>query len=69
LKYVKGFNNILRMLKIGGTLYISFPIAQKNEIHFNAHRVFHPQDIYTWSQTQTPNNISLLQFDYVDDAS
>ena len=46
--HIKGFNNILRMLKPGGNLYMSFPIANHNEVHFNAHRVFHPQDIFTW---------------------
>ena len=61
-----GFNNILRMLKPGGTLYISFPIGKSNEIHFNAHRVFHPQDIFGW--TNGSNRIELLRFDYVDDA-
>jgi hypothetical protein len=62
----KGFNNILRMLKLGGTLYISFPIANRNEVHFNAHRVFHPKDVFTWAEN--PWSIKLRRFDYVDDA-
>ena len=53
------------MLEIGGTLYISFPIGRQNEVHFNAHRVFHPQDILTWSASK---NLELVRFDYVDDA-
>jgi SAM-dependent methyltransferase len=61
-----GFNNILRMLKPGGTLYISFPIGKSNEVHFNAHRVFHPKDIFGWADSR--NTIKLLRFDYVDDA-
>ena len=61
-----GFNNILRMLKPGGTLYISFPIGKSNEVHFNAQRVFHPQDIFGWADSR--NAIELLRFDYVDDA-
>jgi hypothetical protein len=48
--HVKGFNNIIRMLKQGGTLFISFPIGQGNEVHFNAHRVFHPKDIFSWAE-------------------
>ncbi len=64
--HIKGFNNILRMLKPGGNLYISFPIANKNEVHFNAHRVFHPRDIFTWAEDK--NSINLERFDYVDDA-
>lgn len=63
--HIKGFNNILQMLKIDGTLYISFPIGKANETHFNAHRVFHPHDIFTWADRQ--NRIELLRFDYVDD--
>jgi SAM-dependent methyltransferase len=64
--HIKGFNNILRMLKPGGNLYMSFPIANHNEVHFNAHRVFHPQDIFTWVDDK--NSIRLERFDYVDDA-
>lgn len=51
------------MLKPGGTFYVSFPIGSANEVHFNAHRVFHPKDIFTWA----PNQLTLDRFDYVDD--
>lgn len=61
----KGFNNILQMLRPGGTLYISFPISNKNEVHFNAHRVFHPKDIFNW--TNDDSIVKLERFDYVDD--
>jgi predicted SAM-dependent methyltransferase len=44
--HIKGFNNIIRMLKPDGRLYISFPIGKKNEVHFNAHRIFHPKYIF-----------------------
>jgi SAM-dependent methyltransferase len=62
----KGFNNMLRMLKPGGIFYISFPIVNQNEVHFNAHRIFHPKDIYTWIEGGA--SLSLERFDYVDDA-
>jgi SAM-dependent methyltransferase len=62
----KGFNNMLRMLKTGGTFYISFPIANKNEVHFNAHRVFHPKDIFNW--VEDSGSLNLERFDYVDDS-
>jgi hypothetical protein len=62
----KGFDNIVRMLKKGGRLYISFPIGKSNEIHFNAHRVFHPRDIFTWEESG--GSLQLERFDYVDDA-
>jgi Caenorhabditis protein of unknown function, DUF268 len=63
--HIDGFNNILRMLKVGGNLYISFPIGKSNEVHFNAHRVFHPLDIFTWIKDK--DSLKLDQFDYVDD--
>lgn len=63
--HIKGFNNILDMLKVNGTLYISFPIGQSNEVHFNAHRVFAPRDIFNWPSD--PPSIQLTRFDYVDD--
>lgn len=63
--YKIGFNNILRMLKPDGDLYISFPISNQNRVFFNAHRAFHPLDIFNWPANS--NQIELVQFDYVDD--
>ena len=60
----KGFLNLSKMVVEGGVLYISFPIANQNEVHFNAHRVFHPQDILHWPGFQ---EFTLERFDYVDD--
>lgn len=60
-----GLNNLLRMLTPGGTLYLSFPIGRRNEVHFNAHRVFHPRDVFDWSRGAP---LSLLRFDYIDDS-
>lgn len=63
--HIKGFNNIVGMLKPGGRLYISFPIGQATEVHFNAHRVFHPKDVLSWAGDQSV--LRLERFDYVDD--
>jgi SAM-dependent methyltransferase len=63
--HLKGFNNLIRMLRPGGTLYISFPIGRTNEVHFNAHRVFHPRDIFGWAVDQ--DCLKLERFDFVDD--
>jgi SAM-dependent methyltransferase len=63
--HIKGFNNIVRMLKPEGTLFISFPIANNNEVHFNAHRIFNSKDIFNW--TMDSNILKLERFDYVDD--
>ena len=64
--HIVGFNNIVRMLKTSGKLYISFPIGKKNEVHFNAHRIFHPKDIFNWSYNK--NDLSLVRFDFIDDS-
>lgn len=63
--HMKGFRNIVRMLQRGGTLYISFPIGRTNEVHFNAHRVFDPWEIFSWIQPE--DQLTLERFDYVDD--
>ena len=62
--HVKGFNALLKMLEPNGVLYVSFPIGEANQVHFNAHRVFHPLDILQW----TSEKVEILRFDYVDDA-
>jgi hypothetical protein len=62
--HLLGFKNLVGMLKRGGDLYISFPIGSQNEVHFNAHRVFHPMDIFSWAEC---SKLELLSFDYVDD--
>ncbi len=64
--HIKGFNNMLAMLKHDGTLYISVPISNQNEVHFNAHRIFHPTDILNWSYNK--DALRLERFDFVDDA-
>lgn len=60
----KAFKNLLETLSPLGYLYIGVPIGKDNEVHFNAHRVFHPLDILTWGE---PDTYDLTQFDFVDD--
>ncbi len=60
--HLTGFNNLYKMLKKEGRLYISFPIGM-NSVHFNAHRVFEPHEILKWSKSL----FKLERFDYVDD--
>lgn len=62
--HIRGFNNILKMLKPGGTAYISFLVGPSNEVIFNAHRVFDPLEIFNWPEVR--NSIELIRFDYVD---
>lgn len=63
--HLDGFTNICEMLKPGGHLYISFPIGNEDQVHFNAHRVFHPKSIFAWPSGSTV--LQLERFDYVDD--
>lgn len=63
--HIVGFNNILRMLKPGGVLYISFPIGMSTQVFFNAHRIFQPNEIFNWFDKS--QHITLERFDYVDD--
>ena len=60
--HLNGFMNLHKMLKPGGTLYISFPIGVSS-VYFNAHRVFDPREILNWSK----GLFILERFDYVDD--
>ena len=34
--HIKGFKNLVKILKTGGTFYISFPISDKNLTYFNS---------------------------------
>ena len=38
--YVKGFANLTRMVRRGGTFYLSLPISRRQRIEFDAHRLF-----------------------------
>jgi hypothetical protein len=58
----KGFDNLVAMLRPGGTLYISFPIGE-SAVHFNAHRVFAPTEVLGWAG----DRLALQRFDYVGD--
>jgi Caenorhabditis protein of unknown function, DUF268 len=60
-----GYKNILKMVKPGGALYISFPIGDAPGVYFNAHRVFHPKEILTWPGSEV---LELMRFDFVDDS-
>jgi len=61
--HLRGFANLITMLKPDGKMYISFPIGQPR-IEFNAHRVFGPRDIILWPGSE---RLELVNFDFVDD--
>ena len=60
--HIKGFKNLIKILKSGGTLYISFPISEKNTTYFNSERSFNPKEILNWS-----SELKLEKFDVIDD--
>ena len=61
----KGLENMIKLIEPNGLLYLSFPIGEKDEIHFNAHRVFHPKSIFSFKNIS--EKIKLKRFDYIDD--
>lgn len=64
--HVKAFNNLLRMLKKEGVLYVSLPISDKSEVFFNAHRVFQIREVLSWADNC--QSLRLERFDLVDDS-
>lgn len=64
--HLLGFTNLVRMLKPGGRLYISFPIGHQTEVCFNAHRIFDPKEVLSWPTAGA--RLELIRFDYVDKA-
>jgi len=62
--HLKGLKNLIKMLEPGGRLYLSVPIGESDQVHFNAHRVFNPKTVLSWVSKE----LVLQRFDYVDDA-
>lgn len=61
----KGIRNLVNLVSKKGKLYISFPIGQKDEVHFNAHRVFKANTIF--QHPSIKECMKLVRFDYIDD--
>ncbi len=62
--HLKGFRCLIDMLKVNGTLYLSFPIGQ-SVVEYNAHRVFDSQEVFSWPGSEL---LRLKRFDFIDDA-
>lgn len=60
--HIKGLNNLQKMLKVGGILYLSVPIGMQR-VEFNSHRVFS----MTWLLNVLREDFELVEFSYVDD--
>ena len=61
----KGVSNLVKIVEPGGILYLSFPIGSRDEVHFNAHRIFAPTSIL--DHRCIAGYMELIRFDYVDD--
>jgi hypothetical protein len=60
--HIKGFENLIKLLKPNGTLYISVPVASKTKTYFNSERVFHPKEIFNWS-----DKLKFVKFDLINE--
>ena len=60
--HIKGFKNLIKILKKNGTLYVSVPISDQNAVYFNSERLFKPKEILKWS-----NDVKLTRFDLIND--
>ena len=61
--HLKGFDAVAKMVRSGGTLYISVPVSAPARVEFNGQRVFNPTEPIEWAADQ----FTLAHFDYVDD--
>lgn len=63
--FKKGIEQMVNLVSENGCLYISLPIGQNDEIHFNAHRIFKPDTIL--KNSKISNEMKFIRFDFIDD--
>ena len=63
--HIKGLINLISLLEVGGYFYLGCPIAKKENICFNAHRIFDPIKILEIRCIK--ENLFLENFDFIDD--
>jgi hypothetical protein len=60
----KGFFNLTKMVKPGGTFYLSFPVG-RSRVEYNSCRIFDPNEVFSWPGAET---LQMERFAFVDDA-
>lgn len=63
--HFEAIDNITKLVKNKGYLYLSVPIGYSTKVHFNMHRVMHPTEILKCNILR--NQFNLISFDYIDD--
>lgn len=58
----QAFANLTQLVAPGGTFYFAAPVGRE-QVQFNAHRVFNPVKVLDWEQ----DRLQLKRFDHVDD--
>lgn len=61
--HLKGLNNLYRILRAGGILYLAIPIGP-HRVEFNAHRVFGVSELIR----MVSERFAICRFSFVDDA-
>lgn len=64
--YRVGWDNLVRMLQPGGRFFFSVPIAQRQRVEYDAHRIFSLPFII--EELFAPKPLRVHRFHYVDDA-
>lgn len=64
--HIKGFANLIKILKPNGKLYLSFPISDRNKVFFNSERTFNAKEILKWLDSKDCK-LKIIKFDYIDD--
>ena len=50
--HIKGLENMSKLLKSNGTLYLSLPVGKKNIICYNAHRIFTLKEVINFIKSE-----------------
>ena len=63
--HIVALSNLINMLETGGILYLSCPISNENQVHFNSQRVFNPSFIPNLKIVK--KNLRIIRFDYINE--